>query len=428
MCLSMCLSMCLCSCRSRNLTALVGLCVLAQYSNAQPATFRIIPDTGQLSMTSVVGVSSDGQTVGGNSNTGGDRAVRWEPSSGISLLNITTGGTADFVASGMSRNGMFMVGTGAGGTGAAVWDGQVGSYRILPELPGGATGGTATAISEDGSVIIGQAYGPAGLTAFRYTATGLVPLATHTSDGNIFRVWSVARAMTPAGFHVVGFRRLSSNGSTNAFRWTQESGMVSIGDLPGGSVASDAMACSDGANVIVGVSSGIDGNEAFVWRSSTGMRGLGDFPQGIFGSQANGVSADGETIVGFGTVGASPLDQAAFIYTAAAGMRSLRDVLIEQGATIPDGVILSSAVSISPDGRVIVGISRGSNRNSVWIATQGVAGRCVSDWNNDGGIDGADIEAFFVDFAAGTADANDDGGTDGSDVEAFFTRWQTGEC
>jgi hypothetical protein len=51
---------------------------------------------------------------------------------------------------------------------------------------------------------------------------------------------------------------------------------------------------------------------------------------------------------------------------------------------------------------------------------------CAGDYNCDGGIDGSDIEAFFVAWEQGTADINEDGGTDGADVEMFFVRWEQG--
>ncbi|MBS0198397.1 MAG: hypothetical protein JSR77_16725 [Planctomycetes bacterium] len=58
------------------------------------------------------------------------------------------------------------------------------------------------------------------------------------------------------------------------------------------------------------------------------------------------------------------------------------------------------------------------------------AAPCYSDFNQDGGIDGADVEAFFLAWAAGenAADVNQDGGIDGADVETFFVAWQSGEC
>lgn len=56
--------------------------------------------------------------------------------------------------------------------------------------------------------------------------------------------------------------------------------------------------------------------------------------------------------------------------------------------------------------------------------------RCIADFNEDGGVDGADVEAFFEAWENGgtAADVNDDGGVDGSDVEYFFERWSDGGC
>jgi hypothetical protein len=48
---------------------------------------------------------------------------------------------------------------------------------------------------------------------------------------------------------------------------------------------------------------------------------------------------------------------------------------------------------------------------------------CLADWNQDGGIDGDDVIAFFGDWDQGNADYNDDDGTDGDDVIAFFGDW-----
>jgi hypothetical protein len=55
---------------------------------------------------------------------------------------------------------------------------------------------------------------------------------------------------------------------------------------------------------------------------------------------------------------------------------------------------------------------------------------CPADFNNDGGVDGADVEAFFNAWEAGdpAADVNGDGGIDGADVETFFTAWEAGGC
>jgi hypothetical protein len=53
---------------------------------------------------------------------------------------------------------------------------------------------------------------------------------------------------------------------------------------------------------------------------------------------------------------------------------------------------------------------------------------CPSDFNQDGGVDGADVEAFFQAWEAGdaAADLNQDGGVDGGDVDSFFGYWEAG--
>ncbi len=55
---------------------------------------------------------------------------------------------------------------------------------------------------------------------------------------------------------------------------------------------------------------------------------------------------------------------------------------------------------------------------------------CPADYNRDGGIDGADVEAFYADWENGTGcgDTNQDGGIDGADVEFFFAAWEGGGC
>ncbi|MBS0198306.1 MAG: hypothetical protein JSR77_16255 [Planctomycetes bacterium] len=55
---------------------------------------------------------------------------------------------------------------------------------------------------------------------------------------------------------------------------------------------------------------------------------------------------------------------------------------------------------------------------------------CPADFNQDGGIDGSDVQAFFAAWESGdfAADVNLDGGIDGADVETFFAAWEAGGC
>lgn len=55
---------------------------------------------------------------------------------------------------------------------------------------------------------------------------------------------------------------------------------------------------------------------------------------------------------------------------------------------------------------------------------------CVPDYDQDGGMTGADLGAFFADFEAGgpCADIDRDGGITGNDVAEFFYVWEHGSC
>ncbi len=69
-----------------------------------------------------------------------------------------------------------------------------------------------------------------------------------------------------------------------------------------------------------------------------------------------------------------------------------------------------------------------SQRVNFAVTLDEVVPRCIGDFNQDGGIDGADVESFFVAWSGGepVADLNQDGGIDGGDVETFFGHWEAG--
>lgn len=141
---------------------------------------------------------------------------------------------------------------------------------------------------------------------------------------------SFAHGVSADGSVVVG-ESSSVNSPAEAFRWIQGTGMVGLGFLPGGgpsanlNAGSNALGISADGSVVVGysnipnVNGGYGGYEAFRWTQATGMVGLGDLPGGIFDSKATGVSADGSVVVGNGT----GFYGTAFRWTQATGMVGL---------------------------------------------------------------------------------------------------------
>ncbi len=55
---------------------------------------------------------------------------------------------------------------------------------------------------------------------------------------------------------------------------------------------------------------------------------------------------------------------------------------------------------------------------------------CAADFDGNGGIDGADLGAFFASYESGEtcADVDANGGVDGADLAAFFFAYESGGC
>jgi hypothetical protein len=106
---------------------------------------------------------------------------------------------------------------------------------------------------------------------------------------------------------------------------------------------------------------------------------------------------------------------------------ALSDIPSKLVGTNTDTLTIFDLSSASDAGRYDLVVSTVCERvasNSVYL------GSCYADFNEDGGIDGSDIDAFFAAWESGasTADTNCDGGVDGSDIGAFFSAWERGEC
>ena len=145
----------------------------------------------------------------------------------------------------------------------------------------------------------------------------------------------------------LGATAVSGDGSTivtGSHIWRAQTGLQSLGDLPGGAVLTQGLGVSFDGQVVVGKSSsGSSGSaraEAFRWTHATGIVGLGDLAGGPFDSVANATSDDGSVIVGRGVDG---LTTRATRWTPGTGTQSLV------------GGQYSEALGVSRDGAVVVG-------------------------------------------------------------------------
>lgn len=206
----------------------------------------------------------------------------------------------------------------------------------LPEEPHSH----ATGVSADGLVVVGGSFRPCSgegdpclNDAFRWTADG----------GMVSIGQGVAEGVSADGSVVVGGSYGNSTGQ--AFRWTANDGMLNIGSGVAAGVSGDG-------SVVVGTGGNV---QAFRWTSGAGRVDLGDNPGGSFYTSANSASWDGSVIVGF-SYGNGPSE--AFRWTASDGML---------------GIGGYNAFGVSGDGSVVVG-QRPFNEAFRWTSDAGMVG------------------------------------------------------
>jgi probable HAF family extracellular repeat protein len=240
--------------------------------------------------------SAAGQTTQG---------FRWTTATGLQLL--AAGGLSGISGDGSIAVGVETINDGANSQ-AYRWD-IVNGAVLLGKLPTDfpSPNSYGKDISTDGEVIVGDQV-DTSRRAFRWTqATGMTELGP-VPNGYI----GVRTSATSAdGSVVVGDLELPGPGAPIRFdagRWTQATGWVSIGGLPGAE-NSDAWSVSGDGSVVVGVSS-IPQAEPFIWDAARGMRNLADVLRDDYGLAASlvgwnlntawDISEDGRTIVGNG--------------------------------------------------------------------------------------------------------------------------------
>ncbi len=225
------------------------------------------------------------------------------------------------------------------------------SLTPLGGLPGGHIFSEALALSANGDTVVGFSYSSPidNYEAFRWTRnTGMVRLE-NIPAGTVRLSYGVA--VSADGSVVVGYGDFGESEGVQAFRWTKESGLVGLGFLTERR-RTYASAISGDGSVVVGYGESLNGVEAFRWTATGGIQGLGDLPAGDFRSAAHAVSTDGRVIVGSGHTGTT--DEAVLWHS---------DGSIEALGHLPGG-LGAYAHDVSADGQVVVGIE-GMSRTEV---------------------------------------------------------------
>lgn len=201
---------------------------------------------------------------------------------------------------------------------------------------GGSFTHEATGVSADGSVVVGMS----GTEAFRWTeSSGIVGLGFYRAYG-----------VSADGKVIVG---KNPGASTESVVWTETGGKQVIPGFPG---YDEAHGVSDDGLVVVGTA----GTTGYHWSSSSGITNLGHV-SGNGPTGGNAASADGSVVVG---------DSAgkAFRWTQDSGIVSLGD--------LPGGGSFSRAKDVSTDGSIVVGEGKSASGDEafVWTAEDGIQG------------------------------------------------------
>lgn len=414
---------------------------------AQPSFMTIAPDVG-YDYAVVQDVSRNGRFV----LVSLQNSIPRDPLFGY-ILDLQTGTRTniadtdfgrDLNALSISSDGTFVVGYLGGGplanVSACVWTSETGVVDI-GGLPGGNVS-YATGVSGDGAVVVGTTganFGDPYQEAWRWTqAEGFTPLGDLGPDTLQFGSAEDVSAdgMTVVGTGSIGDIDPDTDDHAYAVIWPNSGAApTNIGNLPspistGGALATAASA--DGS-VVVGFSpgytaGGVFANRGFRWTPGTGMVDIGPLPARPNGSiYISDCSSDGNTLVGY-MIDGGPTTWQSVVWTPSTGVRSLRTILGDAGVSVPANLGLRETFT-GGDGRVIAGWAyNNTTQRYVGYVAQLGAVPCVGDFNRDGGVDGADVQAFFEAWEAGLAagDVNEDGGVDGADVAYFFGFWEAG--
>jgi uncharacterized membrane protein len=263
--------------------------------------------SGTFSIAKAVTPNSE-MIVGVSDGNWGMRAVRWTPQNGIESIGEPPPAWDTVSAGGVSANGKVIVGQiGVPGVRfrGFVWSTEDG-FEVLDEPNSSSSFLQASAVSADGRLVVGVGrYHNVGQPVAWTKETGIFGLGLLPDA-----VYGTASAMTGDGSVVVGncIYSLTPPLPEEAFRWTAARGMEALGDLPGGMLHSYAADVSADGSIIVGAGNTDLGDEAFIWDAGHGMRNLRDVLVHDFGLDLTGwrlsggaaISDDGLTIAGNG--------------------------------------------------------------------------------------------------------------------------------
>jgi probable HAF family extracellular repeat protein len=351
---------------------------------AQAAVFIPLGDLpGGLFSSRAYGVSNDGTVVAGtgSSTTTGTQAFRWTSAGGIVGIGFLPGAVQPSSAAyAISGDGTVIVGQSniPNARQAFRWTSSGGMVGLAS--PGGGPESIAWGVSNDGNKIVGEGYdapGNNGKVACSWSGNSVSVIGNSVQGSGLKPL--TARAVSASGSVIVGQGTYFGSGF-QAFRFPGADGSANaeaLGDIAGGNVDAIAYSVSGNGGVIAGRGENIQNYQLFRWTRGGGMVAL----PGLAGVSGPGIQGGVYDMNSDGSIMVGEYGSTAFYWTRAGGMRSLRDVLVTNGATIPVDWYLTRATAISADGKWIAGYGfNGSGGTEAFLADLTV----MTDVDGDG--------------------------------------------
>ena len=371
----------------------------------------------------VSGASGNGSVVVG---TSGSEYFYWTESTGLVLVGGTAPGGGVGGQAKISNDGGRMVGTAldpaSGLYTMSVYEFETGVWTNLGGL--GASSGNSTSsgwgISGDGQTAVGLGWISAGSAhAIRSVALEAPEDLGSTVKGRSSR----ANGCNEDGTVVVGWQDASSGFRQGAI-WND--GVQTILTSTTGGVLGEAAGCSADGTFVVGSGTSSNGFNAWRWSAETGGVTIGSPPSSGWRGSSVAISADGGTVVGFYRPFPGPATFGrGFLWTEEGGQQDLTELAIAAGIDIPGGTVLALPLGISADGSTIVGIARGGTTFGFRLR---FGSGCPADLDGNGEVGGSDLAVLLAAWGTSDpeADLSGDGGVGGDDLAILLAAW--GDC
>ena len=303
-------------------------------------------------------MKGDGSAIVGT-NYGG-QAVYWSDSTGIQILGVGE-------LWGISENGRIFaeLANEDGNWEAALIEN--GETTFVGNIEGGNTCDAFYShglnMSRDGTTGVGMGWINCSTSAFYWTdENGIVELGQY--QGNSTK----AQAVSGDGQVIGGWAQTNSR---NSVLWDREGNITFLGSLQQGNDYGEVNAISNDGLKAVGFSAGNAGNnvEGYIWTAESGMFGLG-VPTNSASNNTSLAFAISENDVVVGQyLNESPVFYKACIYTSETGeFVNLRQYLLDLGMAEISGWDLTRALCVSNDGNTLAGYGKDPSGNwTGWV-------------------------------------------------------------